>query len=111
MKLRHIILLTVVLLAACAPQAERQFIHSLNAGLEQMTFRQAVSAWGAPVRISVAEGQPVFLATWVVKDDPRTDFFPASHHVFALEIEPPCEMTLIFKKTTGILVDWSQKDG
>jgi hypothetical protein len=111
MELRRIILCTVVLLAACAPQGERQFIENLNAGLEQMTFRQAVGAWGAPVRISVAEGQPVFLATWVVRDDPGTDVVPASQHAFALAIEPPCEMTLIFKKTTGILVDWSQQDG
>jgi len=111
MKSRHIILCTVLLLVACAPQGERQFIETLNAGLEQMTFRQAVSAWGAPVRILVVEGQPVFLATWIVKDDPGTDLVPSSQNAFALAVEPPCEMTLIFKKTNGILVDWSQKGG
>jgi len=112
MKPRLIFLCSVVLLVACAPQGERQFIESLNAGLEHMTFRQAVSAWGAPVRVSVVEGQPVFVATWVAKDDSGTGFVPVSrHHTLARAIENGCEMTLTFKKTTGILVDWSQQDG
>ena len=112
MKPRLIFLCSVVLLVACASQGERQFIDSLNAGLDYMTFRQAVGAWGPPVRISVVEGQPVFVATWVAKDESGTDFVPASrYHTLALAIEHGCEMTLTFMKTTGILVDWSQQDG
>lgn len=112
MKPRLIFLCSVVLLVACASQRERQFIDGLNAGLENMTFRQAVGAWGPPVRISVLEGQPVFVATWVAKDDSAANYVPPSrYHTLALAIENGCEMTLTFKKTTGILVDWSQQDG
>jgi hypothetical protein len=111
MKLRLVILFTFVLLVACASRGERQFIDSLNAGLEHMTFRQAVSAWGPPARISVVEGQPVFVATWVAKDNPGYKFPPVSRHTLALVNEHQHEMTLTFKKTNGILIEWSQQDG
>jgi hypothetical protein len=112
MKPRLVLLFSVALLVACAPQGERQVIDSLNAGLEQMTFRQAVSAWGPPARISVVEGQQVFVATWVTKEESGTRYVPASgRHALAMTIEHGCEMNLTFRKTTGILVDWSQQDG
>jgi hypothetical protein len=112
MKPRLISLCTVVLLVACASQGERKFIDSLNAGVENMTFRQAVGAWGPPVRISVVEGETVFVATWVAKDGSGPDFVPASRrHTLALAIEHGREMTLTFQKTTGILVEWTQQDG
>jgi hypothetical protein len=112
MKPRLLLLFSVVLLVACASRGERQFIDSLDAGVEQMTFRQAVNVWGPPVRISVVEGQQVFVATWVAKEESRTDYVPPSRrHALAMAIEHGCEMKLTFKKTTGILVDWSQQDG
>jgi hypothetical protein len=58
------------------------------------------------------EGETVFVATWVAKDDSEPEFVPAyRHHALAPAIEHGRETTLTFQKATGILVEWAQQDG
>jgi hypothetical protein len=100
MKHSMIFLSSILLIAACTSQPGQALRHRVNNETEGHTFRRTVYEWGSPLRISVTERETVFRATWPAKD--QQGRLPVS----GLQDEDGEEITLVFEKDTGVLVDW-----